>query len=177
MGPISAPITFLASWSRLFSVSLNYSSGLWFVFPINTHRHALMNQSEAHLHSGRSVHFRPSLSPRPSFRFSEGLVPRLLTRVQTVYGWTLNVTAMQLQYFIKCIPTVHDTTVYCLILVLLLKRMLKIQRLKPRRVNTVCVCTCVVCVCTCVMCVCVCMCVCVYVILTIPFVIWVARYK
>jgi len=37
-----------------------------------------MNQSEARLHAGRSVHFRPSLSPRPSFRFSEGLVPRLL---------------------------------------------------------------------------------------------------
>ena len=36
-----------------------------------------MNQSEARLHSGRSVHFRPSLSPRPSFRFFEGLVPRL----------------------------------------------------------------------------------------------------
>jgi len=31
-----------------------------------------MNQSEAHLHSGRSVHFRPSLSPRPSFRFFRG---------------------------------------------------------------------------------------------------------
>jgi len=36
-----------------------------------------MNQSEARLHSRRSVHFRLSLSPRPSFRFSEGLVPRL----------------------------------------------------------------------------------------------------
>jgi len=29
-------------------------------------------------HTFRSVHFNPSLSPRPSFRFSEGLVPRLL---------------------------------------------------------------------------------------------------
>ena len=29
-------------------------------------------------HTFRSVHFDPSLSPRPSFRFSEGLVPRLL---------------------------------------------------------------------------------------------------
>jgi len=28
-------------------------------------------------HTFRSVHFDPSLSPRPSFRFSEGLVPRL----------------------------------------------------------------------------------------------------
>jgi len=28
-----------------------------------------MNQSEAHLHSGHTVHFRSSLSPRPSFRF------------------------------------------------------------------------------------------------------------
>jgi len=37
-----------------------------------------MNQSEARLHSGRIVHFRPSLSPRPSFRFSGGLVPRLV---------------------------------------------------------------------------------------------------
>jgi len=31
-----------------------------------------MNQSEARLHSGRSVHFRLSLSPRPSFRFFRG---------------------------------------------------------------------------------------------------------
>ena len=30
-------------------------------------------------HTFRSVHFHLSLSPRPSFRFSEGLVPRLLT--------------------------------------------------------------------------------------------------
>ena len=52
-------------------------SGLWFVFPINTRKHAIMNQSEARLHSGRSVHFCPSLSPRPSSIFSEGLVPRL----------------------------------------------------------------------------------------------------
>jgi len=36
-----------------------------------------MNQLEAHLHSRRSVHFRPSLASKPSFRFSEGLVPRL----------------------------------------------------------------------------------------------------
>jgi len=28
-----------------------------------------MNQSEVRLHSGHSVHFHPSLSPRPSFRF------------------------------------------------------------------------------------------------------------
>ena len=62
----------------LISVSLNYTGGLRFVFPISTHRHAIMNQSEARLHSGHNVHFCPSLSPRPSFRFSEGLVPRLL---------------------------------------------------------------------------------------------------
>jgi len=43
-----------------------------------------MNQSEARLHSGRSVHFHPSLSPRPSFRFYEGLVPRLRLRDGTV---------------------------------------------------------------------------------------------
>ena len=35
-----------------------------------------MNQPEAHLHSRCTVHFCPSLSPRPS-DFSEGLVPRL----------------------------------------------------------------------------------------------------
>ena len=51
---------------------------LLFVFPINVRRHAIMNQSEAHLHSVCTVHFHPSLSPRPSFRFSEGLVPKLL---------------------------------------------------------------------------------------------------
>jgi len=33
---------------------------------------------EARLHSGRSVHFRPSLSPDLLFDFSEGLVPRLM---------------------------------------------------------------------------------------------------
>ena len=43
------------------------------------HRHALMNQSEVRLHSGCTIHFHPSLSPRPPFRFfSESLVPRLL---------------------------------------------------------------------------------------------------
>jgi len=44
-----------------------------------------MNQSEACLHSGCSVHFRPSLhvSLRPSFRFSEGLVPRLCITCET----------------------------------------------------------------------------------------------
>jgi len=31
-----------------------------------------MNQSEARLHSGRRVHFRPSWFPRPSFRFFRG---------------------------------------------------------------------------------------------------------
>ena len=36
-----------------------------------------MNQSEARLHSRRTVHFRPSLSPLPSFRFFRGSVPRL----------------------------------------------------------------------------------------------------
>jgi len=51
---------------------LNYTSGLRFVFPINAHRHAIMNQSEVRLHSGRSVHFLPSRSPRPSFRFFRG---------------------------------------------------------------------------------------------------------
>jgi len=37
-----------------------------------------MKQLEACLHSGCSVHFRPSLSSRPSFYdFSKGLVTRL----------------------------------------------------------------------------------------------------
>ena len=58
---------------------------LLFVFPINVRRHAIMNQSEAHLHSGRSVHFCPSLSPRPSFRFSGGLVPRLMLPLQPTF--------------------------------------------------------------------------------------------
>ena len=31
-----------------------------------------MNQSEVRLHSGRTVHFRPSLYPRPSFRIFRG---------------------------------------------------------------------------------------------------------
>jgi len=31
-----------------------------------------MNQSEAHLHSGCTVHFHPVLSPRPSFWFFKG---------------------------------------------------------------------------------------------------------
>jgi len=44
----------------LFSISLNYTSELWFVFPINTRRHAIMNQSEVHLHSGYTVHFHPT---------------------------------------------------------------------------------------------------------------------
>ena len=35
-------------------------------------------------HTFRSVHFDPSLSPRPSFRFSEGLVPRLLLSLWSV---------------------------------------------------------------------------------------------
>ena len=39
-----------------------------------------MNQSEVHLHSSRSVHFRPSLSPRPS----EGLVPRLSEKLTSI---------------------------------------------------------------------------------------------
>ena len=84
---------------------MSYTSGLQFVFPINALRHAVMNQSEARLHSGRSVHFRHSLQtlfsifprvwfrdysipgavytfataylPDPLFDFSEGLVPRL----------------------------------------------------------------------------------------------------
>ena len=30
----------------------------------------------------RSIHFDPSLSPRPSFRFSEGLVPRLAKKLK-----------------------------------------------------------------------------------------------
>ena len=68
------------------SLSYMYTSGLRFVFPINAHRHAIMNQSEARLHSRRSVHFRPSLhvSPIPSFRFSEGLVPRLVPVSQKI---------------------------------------------------------------------------------------------
>jgi len=41
-----------------------------------------MNQSEAHLHSRCMVHFHPSLSPRPSSNFSEGLVPRLSTGIK-----------------------------------------------------------------------------------------------
>ena len=69
---ISAPKTSLTSRFRLFSVFLNYTSGLRFVFPINTCRHAIMNQSEARLHCRRSVHFRPSLSPRHPFRFFWG---------------------------------------------------------------------------------------------------------
>ena len=60
-GTSSRLLASLASRSRLFSDSLNYTSGLRFVFPINAHRHAVMNQSEARLHSGRSVHFRPWL--------------------------------------------------------------------------------------------------------------------
>ena len=67
----------LASRSRLFLVSLTYTSGLWLVFPINVHRYVIMNQLEVCLHSGHTVHFCPSLSPRPSFQFSKGVVPRL----------------------------------------------------------------------------------------------------
>ena len=36
--------TSLASRSHLFSVSLNCTSGLWFVFPANMHMHAIINQ-------------------------------------------------------------------------------------------------------------------------------------
>ena len=49
-----APTTSLTTKSHLlFSISLNYTSGLQFVFPINMHRHAIMNH--------------PSLFPRTIF--------------------------------------------------------------------------------------------------------------
>ena len=38
----------------------------------------IKSQSEVRLHTGRSVHFHPSRFTRPSFRFFEGLVPRLV---------------------------------------------------------------------------------------------------
>jgi len=49
------------------------------VFPINAHKNAIINQSEVYLQSGHTVHFYPSLSPRPSFQFFKGsaLVLRL----------------------------------------------------------------------------------------------------
>jgi len=65
----------------LFSVSL---SMLWLVVPLNACVNSILNQLEVRLHSGRMVHFCLSLSPRPSFQFSEGLVPRLSLPSQLV---------------------------------------------------------------------------------------------
>jgi len=60
---------------RLFSISLNYTSKLRFLFPINACRHAIMSQSETRLHSGCMVH---SNQPRLCFRFFQGpSFPRL----------------------------------------------------------------------------------------------------
>jgi len=83
----------LSSRSRLFWVSLSYTSGLRFVFPINAHRHAIMNQSEAHLHSGCSVRFRPSLSPRPSLRSETIHTAGMHLRITVLWDiWYLPVT-------------------------------------------------------------------------------------
>ena len=65
----------LSSEDSIYSVSLNYTSVLRCVFSINTRTAVGMqswNQSDACLHSGRTVHFHPSLSPRPSFQFFRG---------------------------------------------------------------------------------------------------------
>jgi len=83
-----------------------------------------MNQSESRLHSGRSVHFHPSLSPRPSFRFSEGLVPRLgrisdqeprngaIKRSRTIFtdqdSWSRSQTLLQA----TCMLLLLDLAVY-----------------------------------------------------------------
>ena len=44
---------------------------------MNHGQSSIMNQSEVRLHSGHTVHFHPSLSPRPSFWF---FFPRVLFR-------------------------------------------------------------------------------------------------
>ena len=66
---IHGPKNFSHQQILLFSISLNCTSVLCIVFPINTCRHAVMNQSEVHLHSGNTVHLHPRLSPRPSLPF------------------------------------------------------------------------------------------------------------
>ena len=53
----------------LFSVFL---SVLQLVVPLNACVNAILNQLEVRLHSGRTVRFCPSLSPRLSFRFFQG---------------------------------------------------------------------------------------------------------
>ena len=46
----------------------------------------IKSQLEVRLHTGRSVHFHPSRFTRPSIRFFEGLVPRLMARLHSAYG-------------------------------------------------------------------------------------------
>ena len=79
---ICAPTTSLIIRSCLFSLSLSYTSGLQFVFPINACKHAITNQSEAACIPGAWYTSLPAYLPLSDFFQGSGsktrkdLVPR-----------------------------------------------------------------------------------------------------